>query len=182
MSLVILDRDGVINQDSPNYIRAASDWQPIAGSLEAMARLTQSGYRVVIASNQSGIGRGLFSYDALFATNDKLTRYLSALGGRVDGIFFCPHSPDQGCACRKPLPGMLLEIARRLQTKLTQVPFIGDSLKDIQAGLAAGASPILVRTGVGLQTEKTRDPALVEIPVYDDLAAAVTKLLSSKDQ
>lgn len=176
MKLVILDRDGVINQDSPDYIRSAREWQPIEGSLEAMARLTHSGYHIVIASNQSGIGRGLFSYDDLFAMHDKLVRLLAEAGGRVDGIFFCPHAPDDGCDCRKPATGMFREIARRLQVTLTQVPVIGDSLKDVRAARAAGARPILVRTGVGRETELASDSTLVEVPVFDDLAAVASEL------
>lgn len=177
MKLVILDRDGVINHDSPNYIRSAEQWQPIEGSLEAMARLTQTGHHVVIASNQSGIGRGLFTYDDLFAMHDKLTSLLVQLGGRLDGIFFCPHTPGDRCDCRKPATGMLQDIARRLQTPLAQVPFIGDSLKDIRAANNVGARPLLVRTGVGAETELSADPALAGVPVYDHLAAAVAELL-----
>lgn len=179
MRLAILDRDGVINHDSPDYIRSAREWQPINGSLEAMARLTHAGYHVVVVSNQSGIGRGLFTYDDLFAMHDKLIRLAAEPGGRVDGIFFCPHAPDDGCDCRKPGTGMLREIARRLQITLTQVPFIGDSLKDVRAARAAGARPMLVRTGSGAATEQAADGGLIGVPVFDDLPAAVGALTSN---
>lgn len=180
MRLVILDRDGVVNHDSPDYIRSARHWQPIEGSLEAMARLTHTGYQVVIASNQSGLGRGLFGYDALFAMHDKLTALLGDYGGRVDGIFFCPHAPDDGCECRKPATGMFREIARRLQVTLTQVPVVGDSLKDVRAARAAGARPILVRTGAGEETESAGDKTLMDVPVFDNLAAVVDDLTDGR--
>lgn len=182
MKLVILDRDGVINHDSPDYIRSARAWQPIEGSLEAIARLTHADYRVVVASNQSGIGRGLFGYDELFAMHDKLTRLTGELGGRVDGIFFCPHAPDDGCECRKPAAGLFREIARRLQIALTRVPVIGDSWRDVSAARTAGARPILVRTGAGAETERERAGQLAGVPVFDDLAGAARHLTEAPDQ
>lgn len=179
MKLVILDRDGVINHDSPDYIRSAKEWQPIEGSLEAIARLSHAGFRVIVATNQSGIGRGLFGYDDLFAMHDKLIRQTSELGGRVDGVFFCPHAPDDGCDCRKPGAGLFREIARRLQIALTRVPVIGDSWRDIRAARAAGARPILVRTGWGAETERDYVGQLAGVPVHDDLAAAAQALTNN---
>lgn len=179
MKLVILDRDGVINHDSPDFIKSPKEWRPIEGSLEAIARLTHAGYRVVVASNQSGIGRGLFDYDDLFAMHDKLARQAGELGGRVDGIFFCPHAPEDGCDCRKPAAGLFREIARRLQIALTQVPVIGDSWRDMRAARAAGARPILVRTGSGGETERDYAAQLAGVPVYDDLAAAARALTNN---
>lgn len=176
--LVVLDRDGVINVDSEDYIKSAQEWRAIPGSLEAIARLNHAGWRVVIASNQSGIGRGLFDFEALGAIHDKMQRQLSELGGRIDGIFFCPHTPEDGCSCRKPAPGMLKDISRRLQVDLRGVPVIGDSLRDLEAATAAGAMPILVRTGNGRTSEAKVRAALPEVKIHDDLAAAVAMLLN----
>lgn len=178
MKLVILDRDGVINEDSDDYIRSVADWKPIPGSLEAIARLSQAGWRVYIASNQSAIGRGYMDFDALFAIHDRLQRACAELGGRIDGIEFAPEHPDQATEMRKPNPGMLRDLARRLQIKLDGVPFVGDSLGDVQAARAAGARPILVRTGQGART--VLDQSLAGVPVYDDLGAFVADWLSAK--
>ncbi len=143
MKLVILDRDGVINHDSDQYIKSPAEWKPIPGSLEAIARLTQGGYRVVVATNQSGIGRGLFDMATLNAIHDKMHRAVGLAGGRIDAIFFCPHAADADCDCRKPKPGLLLEIAAPLQRRaLPSVPMVGDSLRDLQAAAAVGAQPI----------------------------------------
>ena len=175
MKLVILDRDGVINADSDQYIKSPAEWEPIPGSLEAIARLTQAGFRVVVATNQSGLGQGLFDMAALNAMHNKMHKAVNQLGGRIDAVFFCPHTQDAGCACRKPRPGMLLEIAARFSLALTGVPAIGDSLRDLQAAGAAGARPVLVLTGKG---KKTLDagglPAGTE--VHPDLAAAAAAL------
>jgi len=175
MKLIILDRDGVINHDSAQFIKSPEEWRPIAGSLEAIARLNQWGYRVVVATNQSGIGRGLFDMDRLNAIHDKMNRAVAQAGGRIDSIFFCPHAADSTCECRKPRPGMLLEIAVRYNVELIGVPAVGDSLRDLQAAEAVGATPILVLTGKG---QKTRDdPRLPEgIQVFPDLAAVATAL------
>jgi D-glycero-D-manno-heptose 1,7-bisphosphate phosphatase len=171
MKLVILDRDGVINHDSGQYIKSPEEWKPIAGSLEAIARFTQAGYQVVVATNQSGLGRGLFDMAALNAMHDKMHKAVNQLGGRIDAVFFCPHAQDAGCTCRKPQPGMLLEIGERFNVALTGVPAIGDSLRDLQAASAAGARPILVLTGKGKQTlEAGGLPEGTEI--HEDLAAA----------
>jgi len=154
MKLVILDRDGTINHDSEDFIKSPAEWKPIAGSLEAVARLIQADYRVVVATNQSGIGRGLFDTQALFAIHDKLQRALGQVGGRIDAFFFCPHKADDNCRCRKPQPGMLLEVARRFNVSLEDVYMVGDSRKDLEAAAAAGARPVLVLTGNGVKTEK----------------------------
>jgi D-glycero-D-manno-heptose 1,7-bisphosphate phosphatase len=175
MKLVILDRDGVINYDSDQYIKSPDEWRPIPGSLDAIARLTQWGWRVVVATNQSGVGRGLFEMDTLNAIHDKMMRAVAQAGGRIDAIFFCPHTNADKCACRKPKPGMLQEIAQRFNADLAGVPAIGDSLRDLQAAIAVGAQPMLVLTGKGQKTHA--DPALpVGIPVFPDLAAAVATL------
>ncbi|MDN5938631.1 MAG: D-glycero-beta-D-manno-heptose 1,7-bisphosphate 7-phosphatase [Salinisphaera sp.] len=177
MKLVILDRDGVINHDSRHYIKSPREWHPIPGSLDAMARLSQNGFRVVVASNQSGIGRGLFGYGDLFAIHDKLARMVGELGGRLDGMFFCPHTEEDACACRKPGIGLLEDIRRRFQTDLVGVPMVGDGLRDLQAARSAGAVPILVRTGNGAATEREAHPALAGVVVHDDLAQAVGAMI-----
>lgn len=175
MKLIILDRDGVINQDSDQFIKSPDEWKPIPGSLEAIARLNQWGWRVVVASNQSGVGRGLFGMDTLNAINDKMVKSLAQVGGRLDAIFFCPHAADSTCDCRKPKPGMFREIAERFGVDLTGVPAVGDSLRDLQAGLALGCTPYLVLTGKGSKTRE--DPALPEQTlIYPDLAAVVADL------
>lgn len=171
MKLVVLDRDGVINLDSDQYIKSPEEWKPIPGSLEAIARLTQAGFRVVVATNQAGLGRGLFDMATLNAMHDKMHKAVNQLGGRIDAVFFCPHAQDAGCACRKPKPGMLREIAARFDLALAGVPVIGDSLRDLQAASAAGARPVLVLTGKGAQTLKSGGlPEGTEI--HRDLAAA----------
>jgi len=177
MKLVILDRDGVINIDSDQFIKSPEEWKPIPGSLEAIAGLNHAGYRVVVASNQSGIGRGLFDMAALNAINDKMYKALGQLGGRIDALFYCPHPAEANCACRKPKPGMLEDIARRFNAGLAGVPSIGDSLRDAQAAFAAGAQPMLVLTGKGTKTraagglpEGTR--------VYTNLAEAVRAIIA----
>lgn len=175
MKLVVLDRDGVINTDSEHYIKSPEEWKPIPGSLEAIARFTQAGFRVVVATNQSGIGRGLFDMATLNAMHDKMHKAVNQLGGRIDAVFFCAHAQDAGCACRKPQPGMLLEIAQRFNIALAGVPAIGDSLRDLQAASAAGARPFLVLTGKGAQTlESGGLPEGTEI--HQDLAAAALAL------
>ena len=175
MKLVILDRDGTINQDSDNYIKSPLEWKPIPGSLEAIARLTQGGWRIVVATNQAGIARGLFDMATLNAIHAEMHRAVGQAGGRIDAVFFCPHAADSKCECRKPKPGLLHEIASRLGVELDDVPMIGDSLRDLEAAVAAGAKPCLVLTGKG---RKTRDagglPAGTE--VFADLAAVAARL------
>jgi D-glycero-D-manno-heptose 1,7-bisphosphate phosphatase len=170
MKLVVLDRDGTINHDSDQYIKSPAEWKPIKGSLDAVARLTQTGHRVVVATNQSGIARGLFDMATLNAIHDTMHRAVQQAGGRIEAVFFCPHAADAGCGCRKPKPGMLLEIAKRMNVDLADVPMVGDSRKDLDAAAAAGAQPVLVLTGNG---RKTRDAG--ELPagtrVCADLAA-----------
>lgn len=174
--MVILDRDGVINEDSDEYIKSAEEWIPIPGSLEAIARLNHAGISVAVASNQSGIGRGLFTAEDLNQIHAKFRHALARFGGHVDGIFFCPHTPEARCECRKPAPGLLRSISLRFAVPLAGVPFIGDSKRDVEAAFAARAQPILVRTGKGLRTRK-KHPELRALPWFDDLAAAVDDLL-----
>ena len=175
MKIIVLDRDGVINFDSDQFIKSPEEWKPIPGSLDAIARLNQWGYRVVVATNQSGVGRGLFDMDTLNAIHEKMVRLVSQAGGKIDAIFFCPHTNHDECRCRKPLPGMLEEIAQRYNADLTDVPVIGDSLRDLQSAVAVGAQPILVLTGKGKKTRNDPDlPAIT--PVFENLAAAVDHL------
>jgi len=174
--LVILDRDGVINRDSPNYIKSAREWLPLPGSIDAIARLSKSGYSVAVASNQSGIARGLFDRNALRGMHAKLRRLVRAAGGNVDRIVVCPHAPDAGCACRKPKPELLHRLARYFDAELSDVAFVGDSLKDVQAAVTAGAVPILVRTGNGRNVESEHASALAGVRIFDDLAAAANYL------
>lgn len=152
MKLVILDRDGVINYDSAQFIKSPDEWKPIPGSLEAIAMLNQSGFRVALATNQSGIGRGLFDMATLNAIHDKMHKALAQFGGRIDALFYCPHAADSNCSCRKPKPGMIEEISKRFGIDLKGVPSVGDSLRDLQASAAFGAQPILVLTGKGEKT------------------------------
>ena len=175
MKLAILDRDGVINHDSDQYIKSPDEWRPIAGSLDAIARLNQWGYRVVVATNQSGVGQGLFDMDMLNAIHDKMSRAVAQAGGRIDAIFFCPHTNADKCDCRKPKPGMLEEIATRYNLALASVPVIGDSLRDLLAAEAVLAQPMLVLTGKGLKTRD--DPELpVGTLIFPDLAGAAAYL------
>jgi D-glycero-D-manno-heptose 1,7-bisphosphate phosphatase len=176
MKLIVLDRDGVINFDSAHYIKNHNEWIALPGSLEAIALLNQSGYRVAIATNQSGISRGIYDVATLNAIHDKMFSALSKLGGRIDAIFYCPHANEDGCSCRKPKPGMMQEIGHRFGVDMRGVPVIGDALRDLQAGVAMGMQPILVRTGKGEQT--IAEGGLPEgTLIFDDLASAVQHLL-----
>ena len=177
MKLVILDRDGVINFDSDHYIKSPSEWRPIPGSIEAIARLNQNGYRVTVATNQSGIGRGLFDMATLNAINDKMMEMVFRQGGRIDALFFCPHTAAEDCDCRKPRTGMYEEIAARFHTELKGVPAIGDSLKDLQAAEAVGAQPILVLTGKGKDTQAAGSLPKKTL-VFEDLAEASRHLIA----
>jgi D-glycero-D-manno-heptose 1,7-bisphosphate phosphatase len=177
MKLVILDRDGVINQDSDQFIKNTTEWKAIPGSLEAIAKLNHAGYRVVVASNQSGIGRGLLDMGALNAINDKMYRALAQVGGRIDALFYCPHAADANCDCRKPKPGMFIDIAQRFNVDLAGVPSIGDSLRDLQAAAAAGAQPMLVLTGKGARTEAAGGLPN-GTPIFADLAEAVRNIVA----
>lgn len=176
MKLIILDRDGVINQDSDAFIKSPDEWHPVPGSMEAIAMLTQANWRVVVASNQSGIARGLFSADTLNQIHQKMRQCTADLGGRIDAIFVCPHGPDDGCSCRKPRPGLFHEISKRYDISLSGVPAVGDSLRDIQAAIAAGCSPWLVSTGNGKKTQS--DKQLPEgVQIRNDLLAVAHNLL-----
>jgi D-glycero-D-manno-heptose 1,7-bisphosphate phosphatase len=179
MKIVILDRDGVINEESADFIKSVAEWQPIPGSLEAIARLCHAGYRIYVASNQSGIGRGLLDYDALFAIHDRLQRALADLGGRIDAIAYAPEHPDQASDMRKPKPGMLLDIGRRLGVSLEKVHAVGDSMRDIEAARAAKCKPVLVRTGNGRKTEQALGQDRGDVAVYDDLAAFASALIAT---
>ena len=175
MKLVILDRDGTINHDSDQFIKSPAEWRPIEGSLEAIARLTHAGYRIVVATNQSGIARGLLDTSTLIAIHRTLQRAAAQAGGRIDGFFFCPHAADSGCDCRKPKPGMLLDIARRFNVLLPEVSMVGDALRDVEAAAAAGARPVLVLTGKGKKTKADGGlPPGTE--VFPDLAAFARQL------
>ncbi len=175
--LLILDRDGVINRDSETFVKSAAEWIPLPGSIAAIAALSGAGYTVTIASNQSGLARGLFDQDALQTMHDKLRTLVAAEGGSVDKIVVCPHGPDDGCDCRKPKPGLLLQLADHYDTDLSGVPVIGDSLRDIQAAVAVAARPLLVRTGNGSNTEASLPEELGKIEVFDDLTAATAALV-----
>jgi D-glycero-D-manno-heptose 1,7-bisphosphate phosphatase len=179
--LIILDRDGVINHDSDQFIKKPEEWIPIEGSLEAISRLNHAGYRVVVATNQSGIGRGLFDTDTLNRIHQKMHRSLVSVGGAVDAVFFCPHSAEDKCQCRKPKTGLFQEIERRFGIPLKGIPCVGDSLRDLQAGFNAGGSPHLVLTGKG---KKTRDNG--NLPegtlIHECLESFVDTLLSMGKQ
>jgi D-glycero-D-manno-heptose 1,7-bisphosphate phosphatase len=157
MKLVILDRDGTINQDSDDYVKAPEEWRPLPGALEAIAKLNHAGWHVVVATNQSGLGRGLFDVAALNAMHAKLHTMLAAVGGRVDAIFYCPHTPDDNCRCRKPEPGLFEQIGERYGIDLKGVPVVGDTVRDLVAGTAVGCEPHLVLTG---KAEPYRDRPL----------------------
>ena len=174
--LVILDRDGVINRDSREFVKAADEWIPLPGSIEAIAKLSRAGYTVTVASNQSGLARGLFDRRALRAMHRKLRKLVAAKGGRIDRIVVCPHGPDDGCNCRKPRPGLLRRLARYYNADLAATPVIGDSLRDLEAAAEVGARPILVRTGNGRKAAASLTGRLAAIEVFDDLAAAAAVL------
>ncbi|ALK90350.1 D-glycero-beta-D-manno-heptose 1,7-bisphosphate 7-phosphatase [Limnohabitans sp. 63ED37-2] len=179
LKLVILDRDGTINRASDEFVKSPEEWHPLPGSLEAISRLSHAGFHVVLATNQSGIGRGLFDMAALNAVHARMLKSLSAVGGRIDAIFYCPHAPDEGCACRKPEPGLLFQIQERYGVSLTGVPYVGDSLRDMQAAESVGCVPHLVRTGRHPDaTALTLPPAFpAGTQVHADLAAFVDHLL-----
>ena len=177
MRLLILDRDGVINKDSDQYIKSPEEWHPLPGSLEAIALLTQAGYRIVVATNQSGIGRGLFDMATLNAIHNKMHKAVNQAGGRIEAVFFCPDTDASKSPCRKPNPGMFHAIAERFNTPLTNVPAVGDALHDLQAAAAVGASPLLVLTGKGKKTQAAGGLP-DETQTFADLAA-VAQVLSA---
>ena len=169
--LIILDRDGVINEDSDNYIKSVDEWQPLPGSIEAIARLQKAGFTVAVATNQSGIARDYFSVDILNAMHEKMHNLLAEAGGTsVDSIKFCPHGPDDHCLCRKPLPGMVTEILQEQGNTASESWVVGDSLRDLQAGQAAGCKVGLVKTGKGMRT-LSKGEGLDNVPVFENLAA-----------
>ena len=177
--MIILDRDGVINRDSDDYIKSADEWEPLPGSLEAISRLKKAGFLVTVASNQSGIARGLFSEDDLQKIHDKMESLLAMRGTIIDGIFYCPHGPRDNCICRKPKPGLLIQIAQKFKINLAETPFVGDNIGDIKAAEMANARPVLVRTGRGEHVMQHFAEA-VNVPVYDDLAHFVRETLKSR--
>lgn len=179
VKLIVLDRDGVINHDSDQFIKSPDEWRPIAGSLEAIARLNRAGFRVIVATNQSGIGRGLFDMGTLNAIHEKMHRALAHVGGRIDAVFYCPHTADAACDCRKPKPGLLKEAGRRFQTEMKGVPVIGDGLRDLDAAASVGAQPMLVLTGKGEKSLREGGfPA--NTVIFPDLAFAVSALLADR--
>jgi D-glycero-D-manno-heptose 1,7-bisphosphate phosphatase len=176
--LIILDRDGVINADSDNYIKSPDEWRPIPGSLEAIAKLTHLGWHVAVATNQSGVERGLFDINVLHAIHNKMTAEVAAKGGRIDAIFFCPHAPSSGCNCRKPAPGLLLDIAARYGRSLKGVHNVGDSLRDLQAAAAMECQPWLVLTGKGQKTVAENPTLPAGTKIVENLAQAVEQILA----
>lgn len=186
IKLVVFDRDGTINEDRDDYVKSADEWLPLPGALEAIARLNHAGWHAVVATNQSGIGRGLFEMAALNAMHAKMNRLLQQAGGRIDAVFFCPHVDADGCDCRKPLPGLLHQIGERYGVDLSTVPVVGDSLRDLQAAAAAGCPAHLVATGKQKRPGSTRLPELLaQVPgarAHDDLAAFAEFLIQSDRQ
>ncbi len=174
MKIVILDRDGVINFDSPDYIKSTQEWIPIPGSIEAIRILSSHGFKIYIATNQAGVGRRIFTLNALKKIHGKMIDVIEKRGGRLQGIFYCPHHPDALCECRKPGIGLLKQIADHAGNNLENQPFVGDSLKDIQAARAMGCNPVLVKTGNGLQTLNSLEQT---VDVYDDLLAFANTLV-----
>ena len=177
--LIVLDRDGVINRDSEQFIKSPDEWRPIPGSLEAIARLHHAGFRVVVATNQSGIGRGLFDMATLNAIHEKMHKALAQAGGRIDALFYCPHTADSDCECRKPKAGMLREIGLRFGVEMTGVPCVGDSVRDLEAAEAVGAQPLLVLTGKGEKTLRAGNFPKNTV-IFPDLAFAASALLASE--
>lgn len=186
MKLVILDRDGVINQDSVNFIKNPNEWIPLPGSLDAIALLNQSGFRVAVATNQSGVSRGLLDMATLNSIHEKMNRELSQVSGRIDAVFYCPHAADEHCHCRKPNAGMIEEIGKRFSMELAGVPAVGDALRDLQAFATAGCQPILVLTGKGEATlaaskQSTEKALPANTWVCKDLAEAVLRIITEQE-
>lgn len=183
MKLVILDRDGTVNEDRDDYVKSADEWVPIPGAIEAIARLNQAGWHVVLATNQSGLGRGLFDMAALNAMHLKMNALLARHGGRVESVFFCPHSPEELCQCRKPLPGLFEQIGARYGVDLRQVPAVGDTLRDLQAASAVGCPPHLVLTGKSAGLDATGVQRIADqipgLKVHADLAAFAAALIAA---
>ena len=179
-NLIVLDRDGVINHDSEDYIKTPEEWRPLDGSLDAIAALTAGGYRVVVVSNQSGIGRGLFSEAVLDEIHRKMTSAVEAAGGAIAGIYYCPHTPDEGCNCRKPRPGLLERIKDDFDVSLSGIPFVGDKVADMALARRVGARPMLVLTGYGRATLASLNDTDVE--TFPDLASATSALLAERGE
>lgn len=186
IKLIILDRDGTINEDRDDYVKSADEWVPIPGALEAIARLNHAGWHAVIATNQSGIGRGTFDMAALNGMHLKMNQLLAKQGGRIDAVFFCPHIPEDDCDCRKPMPGLFTQIGERFGVTLADVPVVGDTLRDLQAGVAAGCQPHFLRTGKGALLDAAALEALVrQVPgtiVHADLSAFAEHLIRRERQ
>ncbi len=180
MKLIILDRDGTINEDSAEYVKSPSEWQPLPGALEAIARLNHAGWHVVVATNQSGLGRGLFDVASLNAMHAKMHAMLAAVGGRIDAVFYCPHAPDEQCRCRKPEPGLFEQIGERYGVDLKDVPAVGDSARDLVAAVAAGCEPHLVLTGksVGLRGRTLPEGFPEQTVQHQDLAEFADYLIA----
>ncbi|NVK30384.1 MAG: D-glycero-beta-D-manno-heptose 1,7-bisphosphate 7-phosphatase [Gammaproteobacteria bacterium] len=179
MNIIILDRDGVINEHGADHVRSADDWQAIPGSLEAIARFNRAGYKVFVVTNQSGIARQYYGVQSLHAIHRRMREALSTVGGHIDGLFYCPHGPWEDCGCRLPNPGMLTELESRLGTRLDGVPMVADKLRAVQAAMAVGARPILVKSGAGSKTlEENR--GLDRIAAYKNLSAVADALLEDK--
>ncbi|ASJ71093.1 D-glycero-beta-D-manno-heptose 1,7-bisphosphate 7-phosphatase [Granulosicoccus antarcticus] len=181
MKLIVLDRDGVINEYLEKPVAHPDEWVPLPGSLEAIARLHQGGWHVAVATNQSGISRGLLTLETLHAIHQRMHEKVNKAGGKIDVIAFCPHNDSEQCDCRKPAPGMLYTISERLDIDLSTVVVVGDSLRDMQAAMATAATPIMVRTGKGQKT-LDNNKGLEHIPAYDDLASYVDALLAPKEE
>ena len=181
MNLIILDRDGTINEDRDDFVKSPDEWVPLPGALEAIARLNQAGWQTVIATNQSGLGRGLFDMASLTAMHTKMNAALARVGGRIGAVFFCPHAPEDQCSCRKPLPGLYQQIGERFGLALGSVPVVGDSERDIEAAAAAGCLAHLVRTGKGALMTEAQIAQLVEkvpgLQVHADLAAFAESMI-----
>ena len=181
MKLIILGRDGILNRYREDHVKSAAEWQPLEGALEAVARLNHAGWHVVVATNQAGIGRGMIDMASVNAIHAHMTKLAQARGGRIDAVFFCPHTPEDGCDCRKPLPGMLLEVGRRYGVDLAQVPMVSDTLRDLRAAQAAGCEPHLVLSGRAASLDEAARRSLLEqVPqarVHDSLGAFVEHLL-----
>jgi len=174
--LFILDRDGVINYESDVYVKSPAEWIPIPGSLEAIARLNHAGHTVVVATNQAGVGRGIYTLEMMHAINDKMLAEVAKLGGHIEKVYYCPHHPDDKCACRKPEPGMLLEIKKNYPSEFDGAVFIGDSIRDVDAGRAVGLKLALVKTGNGMKSLESPEK-LQGVLVCDNLASVVDSLL-----
>lgn len=174
MKLLILDRDGVINEDSDAYIKTVEEWIVLPGSAEAIARFCKAGYTVAVATNQSGIGRGYFSQATLDAMHEKMHSLVNDAGGKITTIAYCPHTPDDGCDCRKPLTGLVTQIVNTLNTTVTNALFVGDSFRDLECAVDSDCKPVLVRTGKGIKTvddDRLKEPRFCSLQTYDDLAA-----------